>query len=89
MGVLWLRAKAQLRGRARASLLLALLVGLAGALVLAAAAGARRPGGAARFLAANRTMDAGVYVLSDNPFDDLAEARRRSRPAPRSTRCSG
>ena len=78
MGVLWLRAKAQLRGRARASLLLALLVGLAGALVLAAAAGARRSEAALpRFLAANRTMDAGVYVLSDNPFDDLAEARRR------------
>jgi hypothetical protein len=78
MGVLWLRAKAQLRGRARASLLLALLVGLAGALVLAAAAGARRSEAALpRFLAANQTMDAGVQVQSDEPFDDLAEARRR------------
>jgi hypothetical protein len=78
MGVLWLRAKTQLRGRARASLLLALLVGLAGALVLAAAAGARRSEAALpRFLAANRTMDTGVYVQSDDPFDDLAEARRR------------
>src|SRR5919106_675505 len=74
MGVLWLRAKAQLRGRARASLLLALLVGLAGALVLAAAAGARRSEAALpRFLAANQTMDAGVQVQSD----DLGEARRR------------
>jgi hypothetical protein len=78
MGVLWLRAKAQLRGRAGASLLLALLVGLAGALVLAAAAGARRSEAALpQFLAANRTMDAGVLVQSDEPFDDLAEARRR------------
>jgi hypothetical protein len=78
MGVLWLRAKAQLRGRARASLLLALLVGLAGALVLAAAAGARRSEAALpRFLAANRTMDAAVLVQPDEPFDDLAEARRR------------
>jgi hypothetical protein len=78
MGVLWLRAKAQLRGRARASLLLALLVGLAGALVLAAAAGARRSEAALpRFLAANRTMDAAVLVQSDEPFDDLAEAHRR------------
>jgi hypothetical protein len=42
MGVLWFRAKAQLRGRALGSLLLVLLVGLGGALVLAAAAGARR-----------------------------------------------
>jgi FtsX-like permease family len=78
MGVLWLRAKAQLRGRAQATLLLALLVGLAGALVLAAASGARRSEATLpRFLAANRTMDAGVYVQSDDPFDDLAEARRR------------
>src|SRR5215218_8678114 len=78
MGVLWLRAKAQLRGRARASLLLTLLVGLAGALVLAAAAGARRSEAALpRFLAWNRTMDAAVLVQPDEPFDDLAEARRR------------
>jgi ABC-type lipoprotein release transport system permease subunit len=78
MGVLWLRARAQLRGRARASLLLALLVGLAGALVLAAAAGARRSEAALpRFLAANRTMDTGVYVVTDDPFDDLANARRQ------------
>jgi hypothetical protein len=78
MGVLWLRAKAQLRGRARASLLLVLLVGFAGALVLAAAAGARRSEAALpRFLAANRTMDAAVFVQPDDPFDDLAEARRQ------------
>jgi len=30
-----------------------------------------------RFLAANRTMDAAVLVLPDDPLDDLAEARRR------------
>jgi ABC-type lipoprotein release transport system permease subunit len=79
MGMLWLRAKAQLRGRARASLLLALLVGLGGALVLAAAAGARRSEAALpRFLAANRTIDTAVYVQSDNPAtDELVEARRQ------------
>jgi ABC-type antimicrobial peptide transport system permease subunit len=38
MGVVWLRARAQLRGRLLASLLLTLLVGLAGGVVLAAAA---------------------------------------------------
>jgi hypothetical protein len=78
VGVLWLRAKAQLRARARASLLLALLVGLAGALVLAAAAGARRSEAALpRFLASNRTMDTWVSVQTDDPADDLAGARRQ------------
>src|SRR5512132_1187056 len=78
MGMLWLRAKAQLRGRALASLLLVLLVGLGGALVLAAAAGARRSEAALpRFLAANQTMETAVYVQADAPFDDLAEARRQ------------
>jgi hypothetical protein len=78
MGVLWLRARAQLRGRARANLFLVLLVGLAGALVLAAAAGARRSEAALpRFLAANRTMDAAVFLPTMDPTDDLAEARRR------------
>jgi hypothetical protein len=77
MGVLWTRARAQLRGRARANLFLALLVGLAGALVLAAAAGARRSEAALpRFLAANRTVDAAVF-LPAAPGDDMAEARRR------------
>jgi FtsX-like permease family len=78
VSAVWLRATAQLRARTQASLLLALLVGVAGALVLAAAAGARRSEAALpRFLAANRTMDAAVYVLADNPADDLAKARRQ------------
>ncbi len=78
MGALWLRASAQLRGRALASLLLALLVGVGGALVLAAAAGARRSEAALpRFLAVNRTMDATVYVQTKGPADDLAEERRQ------------
>ena len=78
MGVLWMRARAQLRGRVGANLFLALLVGLAGALALAAAAGARRSEAALpRFLAANQTVDAAVYVPASSPSDDLAEARRR------------
>jgi hypothetical protein len=77
MSVLWLRARAQLRGRALANLFLVLLVGLAGALVLAAAAGARRSEAALpRFLAANQTVDAAVFVESKGPTDDLTEARR-------------
>ena len=78
MGVLWMRARAQLRGRARANLFLALLVGLAGALVLAAAAGVRRSEAALpRFLAANQTVDASVIVGLSGPADDGSEALRR------------
>jgi hypothetical protein len=63
MGAVWLRAGAQLRGRLLASLLLALLVGLAGGVVLAAVAGARRSDAALpRFLAASRTTDTSVYI---------------------------
>jgi hypothetical protein len=54
MSAVWLRATAQLRGRVRVTVLLALLVGLAGGLVLAAVAGARRSDGVLpRFLAFN------------------------------------
>jgi len=78
MGVLWLRARAQLRGRALANLFLVLLVSLAGALVLAAAAGARRSEAALpRFLAANQTVDAAVFVEDKGPTDNLTEARRQ------------
>jgi hypothetical protein len=64
MGAVWLRAKAQLRGRLLASMLLALLVGLAGGVVLAAVAGARRSDAALpRFLAATRTTKATVWIL--------------------------
>jgi hypothetical protein len=62
MGAVWLRARAQLRGRLLASMLLALLVGLAGGVVLAAVAGARRSDAALpRFLAASHTTDATVW----------------------------
>jgi hypothetical protein len=64
MGAVWLRARAQLRGRLLASLLLALLVGLAGGVVLAAVAGARRSDVALpRFLAASRTTDTLVGII--------------------------
>ena len=78
MSVLWMRARAQLRGRVGPNLFLAVLVGLAGAMVLAATAGVRRSEAALpRFLAANQTVDAAVYVPPSSPSDDLAEARRR------------
>ncbi len=52
VSAVWLRARAQLRGRVRATVLLTVLVGLAGGVVLAAVAGARRTEAALpRFLA--------------------------------------
>jgi hypothetical protein len=81
MGVLWLRARAQLRGRARATVFLAMLVGLAGALVLTAAAGARRSEAALpRFLAANQTVDASVIVLDPGPTGEKARRRVAALP---------
>jgi FtsX-like permease family len=62
VGAVWLRARAQLRGRLLANLLLALLVGLAGGVVLAAVTGARRSDAALpRFLAASHTTDVTVW----------------------------
>ena len=62
MGAVWLRARAQLRGRLLASLALALLVGLSGGVVLAAVAGARRSDAALpRFIAVSHTIDATVW----------------------------
>jgi hypothetical protein len=81
MGAVWLRARAQLRGRLWASLLLVLLVGLAGGVVLAALVGARRSDAALpRFLAASRTTDATVWFLGPRggqpARSDLAEELR-------------
>jgi ABC-type lipoprotein release transport system permease subunit len=59
VNAVWLRATAQLRGRVRATVLLAVLVGLAGGVVVAAVAGARRTDTALpRFLASDRVADA-------------------------------
>jgi hypothetical protein len=64
MAAVWARARAELRRRWRATVLLAVLVGLAGGVVLAAVAGARRTGSAVdRFLAYNRPMDVSVAGL--------------------------
>jgi hypothetical protein len=64
VSAVWLRATAQLRGRVGATVLLAVLVGLAGGMVLAAVAGARRTDAALpRFIAYDNTVDA--EVVSD------------------------
>jgi hypothetical protein len=62
MTAVWARARAELRRRWGATVVLMVLVGLAGGVVLAAVAGARRTEGAmGRFLAYNQSMD--VFVL--------------------------
>jgi hypothetical protein len=82
VSAVWLRATAQLRGRVRVTVLLALLVGLAGGLVLAAVAGARRSDAALpRFLRFNQTTDAMVWVVprSGSFFDDRSHLARERR----------
>jgi FtsX-like permease family len=62
MAAVWVRARAELRRRWRATVLLAVLVGLAGGVVLAAVAGARRTDSAMdRFLAYNRPLNVHVW----------------------------
>jgi hypothetical protein len=66
MAAVWARARAELRRRWRATVLLALLVGLAGGVVLAAVAGSRRTSSAMdRFMAYSRPLS--VYVQGPDP----------------------
>jgi hypothetical protein len=61
MAAVWARARAELRHRWRATVLLMVVVGLAGGAVMAAVAGARRTDSAMdRFLAYNRPMNVDV-----------------------------
>lgn len=65
MTAVWARTRAELRHRWRATVLLAVLVGLAGGVVLAAVAGARRTDSAMdRFLTYNRPLN--VYLQAGN-----------------------
>ena len=82
MGAEWLRAGAQLRGRLLASLLLALVVGLAGGVVLAAVPGARR--GAALIPGASRTTLAVVALALGLPLGLAARRWAWELTAPRS-----
>jgi hypothetical protein len=69
MAAVWARARAELRRRWGVTVVLAVLVGLAGGVVLAAVAGARRTEGAMdRFLSYNQSMD--VFVLGAGPAFD-------------------
>nr|MBA2624688.1 hypothetical protein [Acidimicrobiia bacterium] len=75
MGAVWYRARAEVRRRWAATLVLALLVGLAGGAVLTAAAGARRTASAyPRFLEASRAGDVLVNPNDGNTDFDAIEA---------------
>src|SRR2546426_5741929 len=66
MNAVWMRARADFRAGVRALVALAILLGLFGAVAMAAGAGARRTGSAYdRFLAATTPPDA--FVLSGTP----------------------
>jgi hypothetical protein len=79
MGAVWLRVRAQLRGRVRTTILLVLFAGLAGGIVLAAVAGARRTDVALpRFLAYHQMIDASVDFLQGHEASvDLARQRAK------------
>src|SRR6266571_5098992 len=66
MSAIWFRARAELRARWRASLALALVIGLAGGMVIAAAAGARRQDAAfPKFRASTNTAQTGIANSGD------------------------
>src|SRR5205823_9573940 len=61
MSAVWMRARAELRARWRASIALAIVIGLAGGMVIAAAAGARRQDSTfPKFRVAQNTVQAGI-----------------------------
>ena len=63
MAAVWARARSELRRHRRATVLLTVLVGLAGGVVLAAVAGSRRTDSAMdRFLAYHRPLDVAVVA---------------------------
>ena len=79
MGVVWGRAKVEIRTGWGSLLFLALLIGLGGGVAIAAVAGARRTDSAfPRFLAYNRPED--VFVQSHSPTPALDLSRVRSLP---------
>jgi FtsX-like permease family len=68
MAAVWARSRAELRARWRATVLLAVLVGLAGGVVLAAVAGARRTDSVMdRFLAYHRPTNVGIESRGLDP----------------------
>ncbi len=83
MKAVWFRARSDLRHSWRASVGLALLVGLIGGAVLAAAAGARRTDSAfARFLVATKAPDAVVFSSpTDASFAQISAGQLAQLPS--------
>jgi hypothetical protein len=70
MGAVWVRVRSELRRRWRVTLVLALLVGLAGGVTIAGVAGARRTASAMdRFIAYSRPQE--VYIVDPEGAADL------------------
>lgn len=71
MSIVWVAARATLRRRWPATIALALVIAMAGGVVLVAIAGLRRTEGALpRFLDHNRAGDASVVFNEDLPLAD-------------------
>jgi ABC-type lipoprotein release transport system permease subunit len=72
MAAVWYRARAELRRRWRATLALALLVGLVGAVVLSVVAGARRSASSyRRFSQISRSADVTLYASDSSRLDQV------------------
>ncbi len=83
MGAAWYRAKGELRRRWRATLLLVLLVGLAGGAVLTTVAGARRSSTAYdRLREVTLASDLDVAFVEGPPNDDIEAAATALRGIP-------
>jgi hypothetical protein len=78
MGAAWVRARSELRRRRASTVAFILLVGLAGAVVMATVAGGRRTSGAMdRFLAYNRPPQVFVGSEQANQVDDATSQAER------------
>src|ERR671931_2801091 len=81
MSAIWMRARAELRSNWRATVALVLMIGLAGGVVMSAAAGARRTDSSyGRFLAWAHAPDAGLTTGA--AFGLTAVAPRAVNPPP-------
>lgn len=82
MGAIWLRARSELRSRWGAALSLALLVGIAGGAVMAAAAGARRTDSAfPRFVASAKAPDVVIPMFPWLPIGQVPSERIATLPS--------
>src|SRR2546425_9452785 len=86
MTAVWMRARAELRSNWRAATALALMLGLAGGVVISSAAGARRTDSAySRFLAWAHAPDAGLNVAASFGYAGVSPKDVRALPEVKSS----